>query len=229
MTSSGYQLPLDIKLRDDATFANYVGEARHRLDPSNSVTYLWGAPGTGRSHLLQAACHHAEGLGQRALYLCEPSHYPAEVLSGLEQLDLVCIDDLEEIVGKRDWEVALFHLVNAVRDHGGRMIVSSYHAPRELAIELADLRSRLLAAPALETDRLDDDQKLEVLTRKARGKGFDMNDEVGRFIISRSPRDMRDLILLLERLEVETLRQQKRVTIPLVKSLIDTGAITTSR
>jgi DnaA family protein len=221
MSSDARQLPLDIKLRDDATVANYIGEAGYRLLGTHGIVYLWGEPGSGRSHLLQAACHHARGQEKSAIYLAEPAGHAAEMLRDLDRLDLVCIDDLQQVAGDPEWETALFHLLNSVRGSGGTLVVSADRSIQRLAIRLPDLKSRLLAAHAIETDRLDDTGKLELMKQKASRQGFRLADDVGRFIMSRSDRDVRSLVDLLARLEVETLRQQKRVTIPFVKQVLE--------
>jgi len=214
------QLPLNIRLRDDATLATYVGNAARRLLDTKGMVFVWGAPGTGRSHLLQAACHDARDAGESPIYLTGLAQHAAGVLDGLEQLPLVCIDDIHEILPSEAWETALFHLVNAVRDRGGRLIVSANCAPARLDVGLADLRSRLLGAASIETDNLDDSQKLAVLKQKAAVQGFDLGDEVGRFIMSRADRDVRTLMDLFAKLEIETLRRQKKVTIPFVKEVL---------
>ena len=214
------QLPLDIKLREDATYANYLGEAGKRLRAASGIVYIWGGPGTGRSHLLQAACHEARTAGSNAIYLVGMGQHSPEVIRDLEHLDLVCIDDIHEVAGDTEWETALFHLVNGIRDRRASLIMSADRPAATLPIKLADLQSRLKGAQGIATDQLDDAGKLALLRQKAAGQGYDLAEEVGRFILSRSGRDLPTLLGLLERLEVETLRRQKRVTIPLVKQVL---------
>ena len=72
----------------------------------------------------------------------------------------------------------------------------------------------------IETDVLDDKEKVGMLMRRASNRGFTLNDEVARFILDRSPRDMHHLIELLGKLEMETLRQQRKLTIPFVKKTL---------
>lgn len=215
------QLPLDIKLREDATIANYVGGAGGRLLASDGVIFVWGPPGTGRSHLLQGVCHDVLARGGQAIYLSELSVYAPDILSELHALDVVCLDDVQNIVGEDEWEVALFHLINHVRDTGGKLVIAANQPSIQLAVQLGDLRSRILAAPVIETDTLDDLQKIELLQGKAVRQGFELSEEVARFILSRTNRDIPSLIDLVARLELETLRYQKRVTIPFVKQVIE--------
>lgn len=207
------QLTLDIRLRDDATFSNYVGVAAEIVMTADDWLYLWGGLGSGRTHLLQACCHQMPD----SIYLCGLKKLSADVLHGLEVMSLVCIDDVGDVIGDSLWEEALFHLMNAIRDQRKRIIITGDQPASGLAVKLPDLHSRLIAAPSVKTDDLSDDQKLSVLMQKAHSRGFYLGEDVGRFILSRASRDMPRLLDLLERIELETLRQGKRVTIPFVK------------
>lgn len=218
------QLILNIHLRDEATFTNYVGEAGDRLRASKGLTYVWGHPESGRSHLLQASCHAARELGQAAIYLENPGEHDALVLEGLESVPVICIDNINQVLNqghrRDDWERALFHLINAVNDGGGRLVMSGDVAARFLQVSLKDLHSRLLAAVSVQTDQLSDEQKLQFLQQRASIRGFVLPDEVGRFILGRTARDMCSLVELLEKLESESLIRQRKVTIPLVKDTL---------
>jgi DnaA family protein len=138
----------------------------------------------------------------------------------LEQADLVCLDDVDEVLLLADWQRALFHLINSVKDAGNTLIVSSINPVSALKLELGDLDSRIKGAYLLSTDQLDDEQKLKVVELKARRRGFDMSREVCRFILGRSRRDMHYLTHLVDQLDEETLRRQKKVTIPFVKAAL---------
>lgn len=211
------QLHLDFSLKDDATFANYIGEAAEILMQKSKWLYVWGKPGTGRSHLLQAVCHHRNN----SIYLTSLKHHRSEILKGLESVDVICIDDVHEILEDPQWEEALFHLMNAVADNDKQIIFSGNTPASRLKVKLPDLHSRLIAASAVETDNLSDGQKLEVLTNRAESQGYRLSPEVGNFILSRSHRDMRKLMEILDRLEKETLSQGKMVTIPFVKQTLN--------
>ena len=211
------QLSLDIKLREDATFENFVGNAALQIQLPEAWTYLWGGAGSGRSHLLQALCHRAVG----GIYLSDLKRHSVDLLQGLAMVPLVCIDDVEGILGDPKWEAGLFHLMNEIKDAGNRLVVSGPEPALRLPIQLADLRSRLVSAYAVETCELSDNEKLQVLIQKAHQRGFRISEEVGRFILSRASRDLSEILGLLEKLEKETLRQGKTVTIPFVKSTLN--------
>jgi DnaA-homolog protein len=214
------QLALNIRLRDDATFENYIGDAARKIQGTDRIQYLWGPSGSGKSHLLQALCHKANVKQEESIYLQDPGSHAPEILDSLESFSLVCLDDIHQITGDESWELELFHLMNSVKDGDTRLVVSASSPSARLNCVLPDLASRLRAAVAVETDALDDQQKLGMLKRRADNRGFTLNDEVARFILDRSPRDMHHLVGLLAKLEVETLRQQKKLTIPFVKKTL---------
>ncbi len=105
----------------NAVALGYVEHACEAEDQwMDAVLYIWGSAGVGRSHLLQAACSRVEERGGRALYLplAELSEYDPNVLDDVEACDLLCLDDIQAVVGQARWEEALFHAFNRLRDAG---------------------------------------------------------------------------------------------------------------
>jgi len=228
------QLPLGVRLRDDATFANYypganagaLGYVERLCEPdagwTESLIYLWGAEGVGCSHLLQAACIRFEQRRELAIYLplTEVADYGPELLDNLEQSELVCLDDLQAIAGRADWEEALFHLFNRLRDAGRRLLLSATVPPRELPVDLPDLKSRLTQALVFQLQGLSDEDKLRALQLRASRRGLHLPDEVGRFILSRGSRSMAVLFELLDKLDQASLQAQRKLTIPFLKETL---------
>lgn len=228
------QLPLGVRLRDDATFANYYPGANaaalgyvERMcetdaDWAENLIYLWGAADVGRSHLLQAACLRMEQFGGRAVYLPldAVAMYGPQLLDNLEQCDLVCIDGVDLVAGHPTWEEALFHLFNRLRDAGRRLLLSASAPPREVPIKLPDLKSRLTLALVFQLHGLTDDEKLRALQLRASRRGLHLNDEVGRFILTRGSRSMNSLFDLLEQLDHASLQAQRKLTIPFLKETL---------
>jgi len=234
------QLPLGVSLRDDATFDNFYLSAS---DPNRQavallqafasgenpepVIYLWGEAGSGVSHLLQSVCQSAEASGRSFQYLPLAdllekglAMEPAVILDGLEQLELVCIDDLHLLEGHPQWQTALFHLYNRIKDGGGQLLLGARKSPRGLEIDLADLRSRLQWALVFQLQPLSDGDKLAALRRRSRLRGFDLPEDVAQYILHRAPRDTRALFLYLEQLDRASLMAQRKITIPFVKQVL---------
>ncbi len=222
------QLVLPIRLADHAVFESFLAAGNDALvatlgaladGHSGHDCWLWGAPATGKTHLLQAVCERA---GDRAVYV--PLSLLADagpaVLEGLARRELVCIDDLDAVLGDEVWEVALFDLCNQLTDAGGLLAVAAGSAPRESNIVLADLASRLSRLAVFRVQPLDDEQRIAALKLRATHRGLDLPDESARYLIKRSRRDMASLYELLDKLDLEALRAQRRLTIPFVRDVL---------
>lgn len=226
------QLVLDVGLHDGAVFeaffpgGNAAALATLKAQAAGTgelQVLLYGVAGTGKTHLLQAACHGANRAGLTASYLplADMPGVGAGVLEGLEHVDLICIDDLQVVAGDADWERGLFNLINASRARGTRMIMAGTAPPTALGIGLPDLASRLSWGAVFRLQALDDADKLAVLRHRASRRGFELPEEVGRYLLNNCPRDLGSLIEILERIDRATLAEQRRVTVPFIKQLLD--------
>ncbi|MCC5887310.1 MAG: DnaA regulatory inactivator Hda [Gammaproteobacteria bacterium] len=230
MAPQSAQLPLGVRLRDAATFAAFEPGANGaalawleaRIGAGAERGWLWGPAGSGRSHLLQAACHAAVDQGLRAIYLpaSELATDPAAVLEGLEQCRLVALDDLGDLAGHRPAELALFDLCNRLAEQGGLLLAAASAAPLSHGWSLADLASRLAAAAVFRLRPLDDAGKLAALQRRARLRGLALPTVTARFILSRADRSSEALFALLDELDLASLVAQRRLTVPFVRDLL---------
>ncbi len=229
------QIPLSVRFNDYATFDNYyVPEGSANAQIVNSLrqqacgegeafVYLWGADGVGLSHLLQATCAAADELGKQAQYIPLQTLVdtnPAELFEGLEQVDIICLDDLTAIAGARAWEEALFNFYNTLRAKNKRLLVAATYSPREIQITLADLRSRLQWGITYFIEPLVDEQKIAALMHRAKIRGLKLEEEVASFIVQRSARGMTALFDNLCRLDDAVLLEKRNLTIPFVKKTL---------
>ena len=213
------------------TFANYYAvdnaAAVHCIQQAirgegDQFVFLWGAQGVGKSHLLQAACEAAAEQDTPVAYLPlqELEGITPDVLEGMEQMALLCIDDVQCVLGDAAWEEALFHLYNRMRDAGSIMLVAADASPNGLPVKLPDLQTRLAWGPVFQLKELTEADKIAALQQRAAQRSFDLPDEVAQFLIRRSPRDMNSLFALLDKLDQESLAQQRKLTIPFVRGLV---------
>lgn len=222
------QLPLQIRFRDGMTFAEFVpgrnAEAVCHLEDAFAAgqsVYLWGAAGTGKTHLLQAVCRLGAGRAEAVVYvpLRQRAELSPAMFDGLEALALVCIDDVDAIAGDAAWEAALFHLFNRVRDRGGRIALAGAASPRALGLGLPDLATRLAWGLVFQLHPLADEEKAQALRLRAQARGMDMPEAVARYLLQRHARDMVALFALLERLDRASLAAQRRLTVPFVREV----------
>ena len=224
------QLALDLQLKTSFNFDNYVvGDnalCLALLQQAAQATgeqqlFIWGHLGGGKSHLLQAVCARASQQQRVASYL--PLDllllHGGEILQGFEQSDLICIDDVQCIAGNREWQEALFHFNNVLRQQNKNIIYAATLPPNELDLQLEDLRSRLNWGPVLQIKALDDASKLKALTLRAEARGYELPENVAQYLLNNFARDLAGLFERLDRLEVVSLQQQRKMTLPFVKQV----------
>ena len=224
------QLTLPVKLRSDTTFTNfYPGDNGHLITVLHELIagmgehfiYLWGKAGVGRTHLLQACCHAHSDQPHTVIYLpLNTPHLSPEILQGMETMHLVCLDDIDAVLGQRDWEEALLHFYNRARDNTVRLVVAGHHLPPQSPCQLADLRSRLSWGLTFQVKGLSDEQKLLALQMHATQRGLELSQEVGQFLLRHCSREMPLLFDVLNQLDEASLIEKHRLTIPFVKRVL---------
>jgi DnaA family protein len=222
------QLPLALRWPPDQRLDTFVGQPEAAAavavlarGEDAGTLYLHGPAGSGKSHLLLAACAAADGAGRTARYLplAGVRGRVADVAEGLVA-DVVCIDALDAAAGERADEVALFHLHNRVRDAGGALIYGARVPPAELGLVLPDLGSRLGQARRLRLDPLDEAGRRDALVQRAARRGLELDDAVLDYLFRRVGRDLGHLSGLLDRLDRASLAAQRRITVPFLRALL---------
>jgi DnaA family protein len=224
------QLPLGVRIPDRAVFATFlparnaeVTEHLARLARGESAGTAWlcGLQGTGKSHLLQAACVQASETMRAAYFpLAELRALGVEVLEGAAQFDCVCIDDMDAVTGSLEWERALFGILREIEERGARLVVSAASPPSLVQWALPDLGSRFTASLVFQLRALDEEEQQEALRLRAHLRGFELPDETSRWLQRRFPRDMRALYELLDTLDEAALIAQRRLTVPFIRSVL---------
>lgn len=221
------QIPLGLSLNDAARFSNYYAIDNDALfhaltDVSEQYVYIWGPGGVGKSHLMHACCYEFLQNNKTVFYLslADESITSPDILQGVTQYDLVCLDDIDAVVKKPDWEAALFGLYNQIRDSGHCLRVAGKQSPTSLPLDLPDLISRLCWGPVFQLRELDDEQKLKAIQLRSHNRGIKVDDKVGKYLLQHSSRDMHSLFELLDRLDAASISQQRKLTIPFVKQYL---------
>jgi len=227
------QLSLPLYLPDDETFASFwpgdnpslIAALQSALQQEHgSYLYFWSREGGGRSHLLHAACAELSAHGEAVGYvpLDKRTWFVPEVLDGMEQLALICIDNIECIAGDEPWEMAIFDLYNRILETGRtRLLITGDRPPRQLNLKLPDLASRLDWGQIYRLQPLSDEDKLQALQLRARLRGFELPEDVGRFLLKRLDREMRTLFMTLDKLDRASISAQRKLTIPFVKEALE--------
>jgi DnaA family protein len=220
------QLALGIRLEADLGFdESIVGrnvELHHRLrqllstERGERFVYLWGPPGSGRTHTLRACEIEALHRGVVAVRWPDggdPGQVPVHAL--------VLVDDVDRLSAEA--QVALFHLFNRLRDAGqGGMVAAGEHPPAGLSLR-PDLRTRLGSGLVYQLHPLSDEEKLEAIECHARARGVPIGRDVARYLLTRSDRDLRTLLATLDRLDRSSMERHRPLTIALLREVLRDG------
>lgn len=223
----GEQLPLSVQLRASASFEAYFAGSnqaavellqRFAIEGAPGGVFVYGAPGTGKTHLLQATARSAQLAGRRVAYLPLRVLGDAAALDGLQNLERVCLDDVEALGGEA--ALPLLRLLDRLRAQGHGWLAAAQSPPERLPQLLVDLRTRLSAGTVIGLKPLDDAERLQLLQRNARQRGLELSADVARWLLTQLPRDSASLLSVLDRLDAASLQAQRRLTLPFVQRVL---------
>jgi len=230
------QLALAVQLSDEETFTCFFGEkntevleqlstfiyGNEQTQEQPTSTYLFGASGSGKTHLLHASCTYAEqkGLSSLCLSFSDLTEFSVDVLDGLESIDVICLDDIQYIAEDEEWQRAVFDLYNRVSEQNKRLIIAGNKDIQSLGITLPDLVSRLSWGYVVQPKMLDDNEKLLVLQYRARQRGIFLSDDVAKYLLNHLSREMKSLIISLDTLDKASIIAQRKITIPFIKETL---------
>lgn len=216
------QLTLDLSALPRPSLDNFVaggnGEAVDALRRwamaagADPVIYIWGAPGAGKTHLLQAAVDLACGQG--------PARYRSSQRGLFAALEapprFIAVDDVERL--DADGQAELFSLLRQAPEGGARLLAAGSAAPAALRLR-DDVRTRLGAALVFNVRALTDEEKIAVLRQHARERGFELSDDGALYLLRHNPRDLPRLLALLDAVDRYSLQHKRPVTLPLLREV----------
>ena len=226
------QIPFDFGRRENPDLASFFpGRNRALLalidliakNSASHTVYLWGGRASGKTHLLQAACHESARHGLQAAYipLQQQPQISAAILHDLGEIDLVCVDDIHLISGKPEWQQGLVWLYDELRERQHSLLLSGPAAPAQIALETEALKSRLDSDQVFQIKPPDDELKGRILRQWATGRACEFDAEVLEYVICRVNRDLSRLFALLDKIDRAALTEKRRITIPFVRKMIE--------
>jgi DnaA-homolog protein len=224
------QLPLSLRWPRRQRFEHFYAGANAAavaavqalaLEAGAPWLYLSGTSGSGKSHLLLAACQAAHEAGCTVQYLpLKTLRDHAVAIRGVAGSRFIALDNLDVLAGDREAEHAVFDLYNRARAEGTALIFAAEAVPTQLPLTLPDLRSRLGACTQFALKPLDDVERREVLKNQAASRGIELDDTVLDWLFARYARDLGALLDLLDRLDQASLAAQRRVTVPFLRAFL---------
>jgi DnaA family protein len=220
-TMSMKQIPLAIGPDPLPTFDTYLSSANaaavahlRSLGAAAAPVYLWGPPGSGKTHLLRALVHERQRAGERAGSFDAQTPAPWQFEAGWP---LVVVDDCERLDAQR--QHAAFALFVQAADAGAQWAAAGRLPPVDLALR-DDLRTRLAWGHVFALQPASESEARAALRREADRRGIFLADEVMDYLLTRTARDMRTLMHLLDRIDRFALARQRLVTVPLLRQVL---------
>jgi chromosomal replication initiation ATPase DnaA len=218
------QLPLDLGFRPA------LGRADFLIAPCNAAAVawidrwpdwpapalaLWGPAGSGKTHLLEVWRARSQ-----AVAIVPRDLSSASVPKLLGAARAVAIDDAEGVD-----EEALLHLYNMLAERQGHVLLAAREPPARRTIGLADLRSRLFAAPAVAVEAPDDALLGAVLVKLFADRQLRISEDLIAYILPRIERSFAAAQGIVAALDRAALVGQRAITVRLARAIFNQGGL----
>lgn len=233
-TSPVRQLPLELAREDPCVFDNFyngsnaevVSALKGYVDQDGGLPlWLWGAPATGKTHLLLATVRAATDAGLSSAYMPAHGGFKPGALDALRRIDLLCIDDADRLAGVAEVEEAMGGLCRELERRGARLVLAAASTPAGAGYRRDDMRTRLSSGQIWKMSPLTDEERLEAVQLRVRCRGITLPETTARFLMRRVRRNPADLFLLVDRLAALAAARSKRLTVPFVRLALREGMV----
>lgn len=219
------QLAFELMEPADPEFGNFIEgrntEAKQRLEAlaagasDERYVYLWGAPGSGRTHLLKAVHRAMVDGGRSCRYVaCDAGTH---AMPSTDDLACLLVDDVERLPA--EGQIALFNAYNALRERGASLVAAGDAPAVQLPLR-PDVITRLGWGLVYQLHALTDDEKARALADYAEQLGFALDDDIAEYLLRHVARDMTSLLAAVRALDRYSLEAKRPVTLSLVRELV---------
>ena len=223
------QLALKIQINERASLSNFFVSKNNNktiqilrnilLSPEKGdQIFIDDLGSNGKSYLLQAICNDFSNSNNSSIYIPmhEAINLEPSILEGVSQLNLICIDDVD-LINKREWEIALFNLINECYEKECYLLLSGSISKLEA---IPDLVSRIKKMETLRLEAINDDELLEATQAISKNLNIEISDKNMTYLINNSKRDIKTIFMTLSQLEKESLERKKSIGLNLIKEVI---------
>ena len=228
--SNPRQLALQIQINERASLNNFFVSKNNNktlqilknilLGSDNGIqVFIDDLGSNGKSYLLQAICNDFSNSNNSSIYIPmqEAINLDPSILEGVSELNLICIDDVDLINKRREWEIALFNLINECYEKDCFLLLSGSINKLEA---IPDLVSRIKKMETLRLEAINDDELLEATQAISKNLNIEISDKNMNYLINNSKRDIKTIFRTLSQLEKESLERKKSIGLSLIKEVI---------
>ena len=224
------QLALQIQINERASLKNFfvcknnnktIQILKNILSNSKNGVQIFidDLGSNGKSYLLQAICNDFSNSDNSSIYIPmqEAINLDPSILEGVSELNLICIDDVDLINKRGEWEIALFNLINECYEKECFLLLSGSINKLEA---IPDLVSRIKKMETLRLEAINDDELLEATQAISKNLNIEISDKNMNYLINNSKRDIKTIFRTLSQLERESLERKKSIGLNLIKEVI---------
>ena len=184
--------------------------------------FLYGIKKSGKSFLLQSVCNFYASKSKSSLYIpiAEVRKYGISFMDSLDNLDVICIDDIDLINSNKEWEIAIFNLINDCLISKCRLIFSSAFNPSSIKFDLKDLISRIKKMDHIELFPVSEDKLNDALKFICNLRSINLGEKEINYLVTYSKRNISDLINIINKLDKTSMQLKRKITVPLIKEVI---------
>ena len=228
--SNPRQLALQIQINERASLKNFfVSKNNNKTiqilknillnSDKGAQIFIDDQDSNGKSYLLQAICNDFSNSNNSSIYIPmqEAINLDPSILEGVSELNLICIDDADLINRRREWEIALFNLINECYEKECFLLLSGSINKFEA---IPDLVSRIKKMETLRLEAINDDELLEATQAISKNLNIEISDKNMNYLINNSKRDIKTIFRTLSQLEKESLERKKSIGLNLIKEVI---------
>ena len=224
------QLALQIQVNERASLNNFFVSVNNNKtiqilknilysSDKGAQIFIEDQGSNGKSYLLQAICNDFSNSNNSSIYIPmqEAINLDPSILEGVSELYLICIDDIDLINKHREWEIALFNLINECYEKDCFLLLSG--SINKLKA-IPDLVSRIKKMETLRLEAINDDELLEATKAISKNLNIEISDKNMNYLINNSKRDIKTIFRTLSQLEKESLERKKSIGLNLIKEVI---------
>jgi len=183
-----------------------------------------GAEGSGKSFLMQAICNELSSSGKQFAFIPmnKAINMGVEIFQNLASLDAVCIDDLQLILSREEWETALFNLINECQQSNCSLILSfGGNQSLEDITQLPDLLSRIKRMEFMKLQAVQDEFLNQALDFVSQQLDINLEKAELEFLLKHQTREFSILVDNLISLDKQAASLKRKITIPLIKETLN--------
>ena len=207
---------------DNSELISRLSELVANKNPDELI--INGAAGSGKSFLMQAICNELSASGKQFAFIPmnKAINMGVEILQNLASLDAVCVDDLQLILSKGEWEMALFNLINECQQSNCSLILSlgGNQSLEEIA-QLPDLLSRIKRMEFMKLQAVQDESLNQALDFVSQQLDINLEKAELEFLLKHQTRDFSILVDNLISLDKQAASLKRKITIPLIKEMLN--------